>query len=821
MFKNYLKIALRNLIKHKMYSLINVCGLATGLACTILILLWVRDELSFDRLHENATDIYRINWDFKWNNNEGVGPGTPPPLAAALMREIPEVDAATRIYPVPKMVVRYGGRFFNEDRILGVDENFFEIFNFKLETGNAETALDEPNSVILSEASARKYFGDESALGKILTIGDSKEMFRKRYDNLFKVTAIVQNPPSNSHIQFDMLTSMSSHPAVSFFDWSWVWMQVTTYAKLDAGVLVPIVEAKIPAIVKKYAPAAFTRVGFSFDELMSGGGRWDFVLQPLADVYLGSTQIGNRLGPIGNRMYVYLFSIIAGFILFIACINFMNLSTARSAKRAREVGVRKAMGSARHELVAQFLIESIIFSLLALPIALFLVELAIVPFNNLSGKFLQFNLFDPHWLPAALLALTLFVGLVAGSYPGFYLSSFRPVQILKGKFHSSGNNLRFRNVLVIFQFAITIALIACTLLVQKQMNFVRQADLGFDREGVVIISNENHRLGDQAEAFKERLQAHSQIIDASISSGVPPNWGFQDYYKLEGKGDEQFDLISYMTDEDFLSTLDIEIVQGRGFFKEFATDAESVILNEAAVKFFGWDDNPLGKTLMYPGSPHGEAKYQVIGVMKDFNFLALYSPIMPFALFHTSSKSYNIPRSYVVVRIPTSDVERTIKFVESEWKSFAPTTPFEYTFLDESLDDQYRAEQRLGKIFLIFSGLTIFIACIGLLGLAAFSAEQRTKEIGIRKVLGASVHSVSALLSREFTKWVVVANLIAWPAAYFAMNRWLQNFAYRVEIGWGTFAFAGGLALLIAVLTVSTQAIKAALANPVESLRYE
>ncbi|HEX9653149.1 MAG TPA: ABC transporter permease [bacterium] len=821
MFKNYLRVAVRNVIKHKMYALINICGLAIGLACTILISMWVRDESSFDRFHQNGDDLYRVNWDFKWNNNEGVGPGTPPPLAAALSREIPEVDGATRVYPVPKMVVRHGDKFFNESRIFAVDSNFFEFFDFRLEAGNAETALDEPNSVILTGESARKYFGDEPALGKILTIGDEQEMFRKRYDNVFKVTGIVENPPHNSHLQFDMLTSMSSHPAVGFFDWSWVWMQVATYVKLDAGVSAPVVEAKIPAIVEKYAPAAFTRVGFSLDELLSSGGRWGFVLQPLTDIYLGSNQIGNRLGPIGNRVYVYLFSIIAGLILLVACINFMNLATARSANRAREVGVRKALGSQRRQLVGQFLMESILFSLLALPIALFLVELFIVTFNDLSGKSLQFNLFDPLWLPAALVVITLAVGLVTGSYPGFYLSSFRPVQVLKGKFQSGTKNQRFRNVLVVFQFAITIGLIACTLLVQKQMNFVRQIDLGFNKEGVVILSNDNNRLGDQAEAFKLKLRANSRIISASLATGVPPYWGFQDYYKIEGRGDEQFDLISYMADDDFLKTLDIRIMQGRGFSRDFATDAESVILNEAAVRLFGWNDDPIGKILTYPGSPQGEARYKVIGVMKDFNFMALYSPITPFALFHTSSRSYDIPDSYVVVRIPPADVENTIQALESEWKSFAPTTPFEYTFLDESLDAEYQAEQRLGKLFLMFSGLTIFIACIGLLGLAAFSAERRTKEIGIRKVLGASVPNVTALLSKEFTKWVILANFIAWPTAYFAMNHWLQNFAYRVEIGWWPFALAGGLALLIALLTVSTQAVKAALANPVEALRYE
>jgi putative ABC transport system permease protein len=821
MLKNYLKIAVRNFVKHKLYSFINICGLAIGLACTLFILLWVRDEISFDRFHKNAEAIYRMNWDFKYNNNEGIGPGTPPPLAAALVNEIPEVTAATRIYPVSKMIVRYENKFFSESKIRGVEANFFDFFDFKLLAGNAQTALAEPNSVILTDETAAKYFGNAPALGKILTIGEEKLIFgKKQYRNAFKVTGIVKSPPHNSHLQFDLLTSISSHPEVAYFDWSWFWMQVVTYAKLEKGVSTRVVETKIPALVKKYAPAAFKRVGSSYDELVANGGRWNFVFQPLTDIYLGSGQTGNRLGPIGNKAYVYIFSTIAVFILLIACINFMNLATARSANRAKEVGVRKALGSKKAMLVGQFLVESIAFSTIAMPLALFLVELFIAPFNQLSGKNLQLNLFDPPWLPAVLILLALLVGVIAGSYPGFYLSSFRPVQIFKGAVRSGGKSQKLRNALVVFQFAITIGLIVCTLLVQKQMDFVRQTDLGFNKAGVVVISNENHRLGNQAEAFKERLKSNSRFINASLSTGIPPNDGFEDTYNAAGKGGEPIDisLISYMTDEDFLATLGIEIVQGRGFSKEFSTDADGVLLNESAVKYFGWDD-PLGKTLTYPGGSNKE--YKVIGVMKDFNFTTLRSPITPFALFHQASKSYEIPDSYVVVRIPRTDLENSLKLLESEWKAFAPTMPFEYKFLDEGFEEQYLAEQRLGKIFLIFSILTIFIACIGLLGLAAFATEQRTKEIGVRKVLGASVPNLVTLLSKDFSKWVLLANLIAWPVAYFVMNKWLQNFAYRIDIGWWVFALAGGLALLIALLTVSTQAIKAALANPVEALRYE
>jgi putative ABC transport system permease protein len=815
MLGHYVKIAVRNFARHRMYSCINVGGLALGLACTILIFLWVRDELDFDHFHRNAGSLYRLNWDFKWNGDEGIGSGTPPPLAAALVRDIPEVVAVTRIFPVSRQVVRFKDRYFNESGILAADSNFFALFDFALTTGNPERALAEPNSVVLTEETAHKYFSEDPPLGKFLTIGEDRKFMGRSSINLFKVTGVVKTPPHNSQIQFAMITSISSHPEVAFFDWSWVWMQVVTYAMLREGAVTGAVEAKIPAVVKRYAPAAFSRIGFSYDELIREGGHWDFRLQPLTDVYLGSTAIGNRLGPTGDRDQVYLFSLIAMFILGIACINFMNLATARSANRAKEIGVRKVLGSSKRTLLGQFLAESLVFSFAALPFALFLVEVSLPPFNWIAGKSLAFNMLDPPWLPGALLILTGIVGLVSGSYPGFYLSSFMPLQVMKGTGKTSRGGKRLRNILVVFQFAITIALIACTMLVKNQMDFVRQADLGFDKSGIIVISNDNNRLGNQAGAFRDALKSHPEVVDASLSTGVPPNPGFQDYYKAEGRHEEQFGLASYMTDDNFLSTLGVSLVQGRGFSKEFR-DSSSVILNESAARYLGFKD-PIGKTITYPS----RGKYSVVGVVKDFHFATLYSPITPFALFHVSSKSYSLPSSAVIVRAKAGDPGRTINMLESEWKAFAPSTPFEYTFLNDNLAGGYAAAERLGTVFLVFSFLTIVIACIGLFGLAAFSTEQRTKEIGIRKVLGASVRQVVESLSRDFVLLVAVSNLIAWPVAWYVMNRWLENFAYRTGISWLTFLLAGAIALGVALLTISYQAIRAALANPVESLRYE
>lgn len=816
MIQNYSKIAFRNLVKHPHYSAINIGGLAVGLACTILILQWVRDELSYDRFHPGAENIFRMNWDFKLENSEGIGPGTPPPLAATLRREVTGVAAATRLRNMATTVVRSKDKFFSENGIVAADSNLFDLFDFPLVLGNPKTALLAPNSVVLTEKAALKYFGNEPAVGRPLTFGEKVHDLVGTYQSLFTVTGVMKDPPHNSHIQFDMLTSMSSYPEVAWRDWSWMWMQMATYVKLEESASLPDVDARAQEAVKKSLSA--NKRGISYAEIAKNNWRWRFVFQPLTDIYLGSVDIGNRLGPTGNRLNVYLFATIACFILLIACVNFMNLATARSSTRAREVGMRKVLGSEKRMLVAQFLVESLLYSALSMPLALLLVEALIGPFNTLSGKSLAFNLLDPPWFPAAVVLLTLLVALIAGSYPSVYLSSFRPLHAFKPATRVSSRHWTLRNIMVLFQFTITIGLIACTILVQRQMNYVGSVDLGFRRDGIVIISNESDRLGEQVDVYKEKLSGHPQVINASVSTGVPPYGGFQDSYTAEGRGDKPFDLISYMADEDFVSTLGIEIIQGRGFSKEFSTNASGVILNEAAVKYLGWE-HPLGKTITYPGG--GGSKYQVIGVMKDFNFVTLRSPITPFALFHTASKTYGIPRSCIVVRIARDDMEKTIKLLESEWKAVSPTAPFEYQFLDRSLESQYESEHQFGKLFLVFSLLTIFIACIGLLGLVSFSTEQRTKEIGVRKVLGASVSGIVGLLSKELIKFVLIANLFAWPLAYIAMSRWLENFAFRIEIGWWVFALSGGMAVLVALLTVSFQSLRAALASPVESLRYE
>ena len=833
LLKSYVKVAWRNALRHRGYAALNIFGLALGMACSLLILLYVQDELSFDRFHRDAENIYRVNWDFNWNNAEGTGPGTPPPLARTLAEELPDVRLATRLFSVSRMIVRpqpatrnaqrgdtlrpkAGNQTgFSERRIVAADSNFFDLFDFPLLEGDPHTALAAPNSVVLTESTARKYFGDEPALGRRLTIGESRPIFRRFYDSAFTVTGVVADVPHNSHIQFDLLTSMPSHPEVAQFDWSWVWMLMTTYVKLEPGTDVAALDASIPDLVMRRGADALRRIGTDYSDLLEAGGRFTFVFQPMTEVYLRAPEIGNRLGPVGNGSYVTIAATIAIFVLLIACINFMNLATARSATRSREVGVRKVLGSPRRMLVGQFLAESMVFSLLAVPLALVMVLAAFGPFNQLTGKSLELNLLSPAWLPPVIVLLPVLVGLIAGSYPGIYLSSFRPIQVLKGTFRPGGGTKRLRHALVVFQFAMTIALIVFTLLVRQQLDYMRSVDVGFDREGIVLIDNESDRLRSQAEVFKERLKRRPEFLSASITSGIPPFDSFTDGYQVEGG--EVVSITSYLTDEDLIPTLGIEIVEGRAFSRDRTAEAGSVILNEAAVRALGLAD-PVGKRLLYPGGP---GEFEIIGVMRDFNFLTLRSPVTPFALFHRSSGTYGVASSYVAVRLAGGDLPSALSLLESDWKSVAPDMPFEYSFLDETYAEQYQNDRRLGRLFGVFSALAIIIACLGLLGLAAFAAEQRTKEIGIRKVLGADVPGLAALLSKDFLKLIAVAFVVAALPAYLAMRGWLEGFVYRVEVGPGLFVATGALVLAVAILTVSYQSVRTALSDPVKSLRYE
>jgi putative ABC transport system permease protein len=825
MFKNYFKTAWRNMLRNRTSSFINISGLSIGIACVLLIILFIQNELAYDKFHKNANRIFQVVLSGNMGGQEFRAGNTPPPVGAAIMNNFPEVESYTRLYKAQDVVVRYQGigseeKFFTEKNILGVDSNFLQLFDFAMLEGNPVTALLRPGSVVVTEDMAKKYFGNEKAIGRTILMNEDKKPFT--------VTGVLKNVPSQSSLQFDFLTPVADYPVVKRFSWSWVWQQMICYVKLRNNVKTDVasmqqLEAKFPAMVRVQAASAFERIGKPFDEFIKSGGRWDLELFPLTGIHLHSANIGMPwLSHISNIKYVYIFGSIALFIIILACVNFMNLSTARSSKRAKEVGIRKVSGSTKGQLIKQFLSEAFLYSFVSAIIAIVLVVLLLKPFSTITGESIKPAAAFTTTILFSLIGLILLVALLAGSYPAFYLTSFNPVTVLKGKIISKSGKgpLFIRNGLVIFQFSISTILIIGTLVVFKQLKFFNNTNLGLNKENVLVVANSN-RLGQSEESFRQTISQLQGVTNASITSSIPTGFLFGDGYTPETSSDEKLTkditLASFIVDYDFIPTLQIQVLQGRNFSRDFS-DSASVVVNEEAVKAIGWK-NPIGQYMKYPGGDN--QRFKVIGVVKNFNIESLQGAIAPFALFHTSSKTYSVGTSFIVARLKAGDVSSTIHQLETKWKTFVSGEPFDYNFLDTSFDALYRSEQRMGSIFSLFTMLSLFIACLGLFGLSAYMAERRTKEIGVRKVLGASVQGLVALLSKDFLKLTFIAAFIAFPVAWWAMNKWLEDFAYRVNIGWTVFIIAGLCTLLIAVLTISFQAIKAAIANPVKSLRTE
>ncbi|MDF9800162.1 putative ABC transport system permease protein [Catalinimonas alkaloidigena] len=805
MIRNYLKIAFRNLANYKLYTTLNILGLSIGVASCLLILLYVYHELSYDAFHAKADRIYRVGLNGKIADQEIFTTNTTPPLAFTAVEELPEVQNAVRVYVYQdQQVIRYGEKVISEDDIFFADSTFFDVFSFKLLEGEAATALTEPNSLVIPEDVARKYFGREPALGKTLLLGNDKTPNT--------VTGILEEVPDQSHFHFSMLRSMST------LDYSrsegWFNNSFMTYLLVHEGASAQALEDKLAGLVEKYVgPEIQQFMGVSLDEFKKQGNKYGYFLQPLLDIHLHSN-LSDEVEPNGDITYVYIFAAIAFFIILLACINFMNLATARSANRAKEVGVRKTLGSMRSNLVRQFLTESVLLSLIATVLALVAAILLLQPFNNLSGKEISTALFAEPWFMLSLLALMLLVGIVAGSYPAFYLSSFRPVEVLKGKLKAGMKSSGIRNVLVVFQFFISITLIICTLLVYQQLEYTSSKNLGFEKENVVVIKGAWRLPDGTQEVLKEELKNKAQVVDVSISNNVPPGVNNTTIFRRKGTEDDIM-ISTYSIDYEHLSTMQIELLEGRNFSRNFPTDTAAILLNEAAVREFGFED-PLNEEVLYFGGQNAEMQpYKVVGVIKDFNYESLRHAIRPLALMLTTNGSN------IALRIAPGDVRATLDMIEKSWDQYAADEPFQYSFLDEDYDALFRAEQRLGVVFSVFTVLAILVACLGLLGLASFMAEQRTKEIGIRKVMGASVSSVILLLSKDFTRLVVVAFVLSIPLAYFIMDWWLEGFAFRISIGPWIFILAGLTALLIAWLTVSWQSARAASANPVRSLRSE
>ena len=797
MLKNYLKIALRNLQRHKGYSFINIAGLAVGIACCALILLYVRHELSYDRAYEKADRIYRIVSEERSEDGVWMGARSPVPLGPALKETYPEAEDFIRFWRAFQPVLRYDDKAFGEHgRLYFTDPGVFEVFALDLVAGDPQTALAAPGTIVLTETMARKYFGDDEAMGKVLAYTG----YPGRGDHLrFTVTGILRDLPENTHLAFEALASLEGIETErdNFGSWKPIW----TYVLLPAHVAPGQLESKFPAFVEQH--------------LGDDPGALVMRLEPITDIHLHSLYEGG-FKPGSDIAYVYVFAAIGFFILLIACINFINLATARSLNRAREVGMRKVLGAYRRQLIRQFLGEAFLLTMLGLLLAVVLIELFLPVFNNLFDKTLALDYLHDRTFLLMLPTLALVVGLLAGLYPAFFLSRFRPVTALKGHATTSPAGTGLRKALVVFQFAISVALITSTAIVYHQLNYVRSKHLGFDKEQVVVMPNP--RTG-QEEALLATLQQHPNVRHVAESQRVPVNPVNADGRPVRPEGfEETVQVDSYIVDAGFVETFGMAMAAGRPFSKEIATDVGAFLINETAAKRFGWtpSEAALGKQLEWTNGP---TLGPVIGVVKDFHLTSMHESITPLVLQMRPDESWW--RTFISAKIRPTDVAGTLAFLEKTWRAFAPEGAYDYFFIDESFEALHRADARFGETFGFFAALALFIACLGLFGLAAFTAEQRTKEIGIRKVLGASAGGVVLLLSKDFTKLVVVAFVVASPLAYLVMHRWLENFAYRVEISWPIFLVAGLSALGIALLTVSYQSVKAALADPVKALRYE
>ncbi|MEO8413005.1 MAG: ABC transporter permease [Ginsengibacter sp.] len=806
MFKNYVKISFRNLWRNKAFSAINIFGLSIGIATCLLIMLFVRNELSYDRFNKKADQMVRVVFRGTVDGQKMKEANVMPPVAQTLLSNFPEVKEATRLQRSGSQIISYGDESFKEDGFAFVDPNFFEVFTLPFITGNAANALLQPNTIVITKAIANKYFGNQDPLGKILAI--------KGATTGFKITGVIDKIPEDSHFHFDFFASLENVPDAK--STSFMTSGYNTYLVLQKGYDYKKLEAKLPMVVDKYMGPQFQQgFGMSLAEYRKKGNDIGLFLQPLGDIHLHS-DFTNDLEPGGDIRYVYIFSAIAFFMLLIACINFMNLSTAGAAKRAREVGIRKVLGSLKPELIKQFLVESVFLTASAFLIAVVLVLIALPFFNNFTGKDLHLGLTSNPLIVPSLLFFVLITGIFAGTYPAFFLSSFKPVTVLKGRFSSGKKSIGLRSALVVFQFFISIILIVSTTIVYKQLSYIQNVKLGYDKDQVMVLP-ETYLLGKNQEAFYHKILQDPRVIHVSVSGYLPAGDSYgNNFFIYPGNNNAQLvKTLRYDVDENYLATLGMKMAYGRNFSKEFGTDSSGIILNETAAKALGWDKDALNKTISRRDNDGSESRYHVIGVVKDFHFKSLHELISPLVMVLTKGAGT------MIVKVKTKDIAGLLATMKKDWTSFAPEGPLNYSFLDDRVNQTYEAEHRVGTILGAFAGLTIFIACLGLFGLVTFTAVQRTKEIGIRKVLGASVSGIVQLLSKDFLKLILVAIIIATPVAWWAMSKWLQDFAYRIDIAWWMFVLAGLAAILIALITISFQAIKAAVANPVKSLRTE
>lgn len=808
MFKNYLKIAFRNIWKSKGFSAINIIGLAIGLATCLLILLFVLDELSYDRFNKKADRIYRVDGDIKFGGNRFVMATSTDPMGPTLKKDFPQVEEYVRFRVAGGLLIKKGNENVQEEHVVYADATLFNVFTLPMLDGNPQTALQAPNSIVITETIARKYFNTTQAAGRSLLVNNREH---------YTVTGVIKDIPSQSHFNFIFFVSLSTR-AESRAN-NWLSNNFNTYIVLKEGADPKQLEAQFDALVEKYVgPQVMQFMSINLDEFKKNGNYEKHYLTPLTSIHLYSDKEA-ELSANSNIQYVYIFSAIAFFILLIACVNFMNLSTARSANRAREVGVRKVLGSLKSNLVKQFLTESMLISCIALVLALMLTFIMLPHFNQLAAKNIKLNVLASPWLVVSLVLLVLITGLLAGSYPAFYLSSFKPIQVIKGKLAAGFKTSWLRSGLVVFQFSISIVLIIATMVIYKQLHYIQSHKPGFNREQVLVIHN-THPLGNKAKTFQNEIVKLPGVDNATIADYLPTNGWRNDNPVFADPTLDQKKAVSMQTwevDDKYIPTLGMQLAAGRNFSVEYPTDSTGIIINEAAAKMYGFSD-PIGKNLYFISdlnNPKNVATLHIVGIVKDFNFSSMRQQVTPLSLMLGQNPGN------IALRIRSTDIHHLVAQIEQKYKAMVPGEPFNYSFMNEDFNNLYRTEQRMGVIAISFSSLAILIACLGLFGLAAYAAEQRTKEIGIRKVLGATVSNITAMLSKDFLKLVIVAAVIAFPVAWWCMHSWLQDFAYRTNISWWVFILAGIAAALIAILTVGFQTIKAALANPVKSLKAE
>lgn len=802
MFKNFFLIAFRNLSRNKGYTLLNIIGLSAGLTCFAFITVWVTDELSYDKFNKKADRIVRVAGSVKTEAEFFTQAVTNVPMAAAFKADYPEVENTVR-FDVNNAIVKYNNKQFSEEGILLTDPSFFDVFTYKLTQGDVKTALNNPFSIILTETMAKKYFGNENPVGKVLTIF--------AYDTSgkgapYKITGVMPDAPKNAHFTFNFLGSFKTleavYPELLTQD-GWGSNGYYTYLLVKDKSNIPTLQAKLPQFAEKH-------IG---KEMRKWKMHYDFTLQPITTIHLTS-QRRYEIAPTGSMQYVYIFSFVGLFILLIAAINYMNLATARSVQRAKEVGIKKVLGAGRNQLIFQYLAEAVMVTFVSLLLALLLTSLLQNLLQQLSGK--DLSVFQSPALIIFLIGVSLVLGILAGIYPAFFITSYKPVNVLKGAFRSSSGAVWLRKSLVVVQFSISVILIIGILVVNDQLSFIQHKDLGYERDALVALKvNGDAGVIKGYESFKNALLSNSLIKGVTTSNSlIIGGLGNGGATTITGEGKPiNSSIYRFRTDQDYLKVYGMKLLAGRYFSENITADSASYVLNEAAVKSFGWGSDE--KAINKPFSMGGK-EGRVIGIVKDFHFNTLQHPIEPVAI---AARSDNF--SQITVKIDMNNPAKSIQWIGDSWKKYYPASLLQYDFIDKKLNDQYQAEQRFSKFFIYFSVLSLLIACLGLLGLTAYATQQRTKEIGVRKVLGATVAGIVTMLSKDFLKLVLIAAVIAFPIAWWAMHEWLQDFAYRININWQVFVIAGTAAILLALLTVSFQAIKAAVANPVKSLRTE